>query len=122
MRHIFAFLLIVLAAATATAAKVDTITVPARHLDSPMRVSVVVPDAASPAHPVPVVYILNGYGGDYSSWLKVTRPDLPALADAYGMMFVMPDGRDSWYWDSPLKPGMQMESFVTRELVPYIYD
>lgn len=120
MRHFFAILLLALSAATAGAAFVDTITVPSRYLDTPMKVSVVVPDGATPGSPVPVVYILNGFGGDYSSWLKITRPDLPELADRYGMMLVMPDGRDSWYWDSPRQPGMQMETFITRELVPYI--
>ncbi|MDE6109842.1 MAG: esterase family protein [Muribaculaceae bacterium] len=120
MRQIFAILILALAAVAARAARVDTVTVPARFLDTPMKVAVVVPDAASPARPVPVVYILNGFGGDYSSWLKITRPDLPELADRYGMIFVMPDGRDSWYWDSPVQPGMQMESFITRELVPFI--
>jgi len=35
-------------------------------------------------------------------------------------VFVLPDGRDSWYWDSPLRPEMQMESFIIKDLVPYI--
>jgi len=34
------------------------------------------------------------------------------------MVFVLPDGRNSWYWDAPADPRMQMESFITRELVP----
>lgn len=120
MQKIFTLIILLLAATAAKAAKVDTVTVPAKFLDTPMKVSVVTPDAASAASPVPVVYILNGYDGDYSSWLNITRPDLPALADAYGVVLVMPDGRDSWYWDSPVQPGMQMESFITKELVPFI--
>lgn len=120
MKPFFSILLLALAAITADAARVDTVTVNTTHLDAPMRVAVVTPDAASAQTPCPVVYILNGYGGDYSSWLKLTRPDLPELADRYGMILVMPDGRNSWYWDSTERPGMQMESFFTQDLVPYI--
>jgi len=109
-----------LAVVAAQAAKVDTLSVPATYIESPMRVAVVKPDCASAQTRCPVVYILHGYDGDYRSWLGITRPDLPVLADRYGMIFVMPDGRDSWYWDSPEQPSMQMESFFVRELVPYI--
>lgn len=104
------------------AAKVDTLSVPARYIPGPMKVTVVVPDAAATdtARRFPVVYILNGYDGDNTSWLKITRPDLPELADRYGIVLVMPDGRDSWYWDSTERPEMQMESFFVKELVPYV--
>lgn len=119
--RIFSFLLLIAAsAAGAHAARVDTLDVPATYIQSPMRVVTVTPDAASDAHRYPTVYILHGYDGDYRTWIRHTRPDLPELADRYGMIFVMPDGRDSWYWDSPEDKGMQMESFFTRELVPYI--
>lgn len=119
MKHIFTILLTALAAMTARAASVDTLSVPATYIESPMKVVVVKPDAAA-TQACPTVYILHGYGGDYRTWIDKTRPDLPALSDRYGMIFVMPDGRDSWYWDSPEDSTMQMESFITRELVPYI--
>lgn len=120
MKRLFVFFVAAVAAMTAAAAVVDTLSVPASYVEGPMRVAVVKPDAALKGQRCPVVYILHGYDGNYSSWLKVTRPDLPALADKYGMIFVMPDGRDSWYWDSPTDSSMQMESFFVRELVPYI--
>lgn len=121
MLRILASILIYIAcAAAALAATVDTLSVPARFIEGPMQVAVVRPDVADAGKRCPTVYILHGYDGDYRTWLGITRPDLPALADRYGMIFVMPDGRDSWYWDSPEHPEMQMESFFTRELVPYI--
>lgn len=119
MKHIFTILLTALAAMTARAASVDTLSVPATYIESPMKVVVVKPDVAA-TQACPTVYILHGYDGDYRTWIDKTRPDLPALADRYGMILVMPDGRDSWYWDSSEQPEMQMESFITRELVPYI--
>lgn len=117
MRKLILALALVLATLGASAFVTDTISVPAKNLESPMQVTVIVPD--SKAASVPVVWLLNGYGGDYTSWGKV-RPDLGQLADRYGMMMVMPSGMDSWYWDSPVNPKMQMETFFTTELVPYI--
>lgn len=117
--HILAFSA---AAGSKAMAQVDTVSVPATCVVSPMRVTVVLPEQYfeknDTAH-YPVVYLLNGYGGDYSSWVTI-RPDLDRLASLYGMIFVCPDGRDSWYWDSPVDPEMQMESFIIKELVPYI--
>ncbi|MBO5268857.1 MAG: esterase family protein [Muribaculaceae bacterium] len=104
---------------TAEAARVDTIQVPTKYLATPEDITVIVPDAAAQGKKFPTVYLLNGYGGDHFAWLRV-RPDLPELADNYGMVIVMPDGRDSWYWDSPVNPAMQMESFFTKDLVPYV--
>lgn len=67
----------------------------------------------------PVVYLLNGYSGNHKSWLEI-RPDLGRLASLYGMIFVCPDGQDSWYWDSPKVPEMKMETFITTELIPTV--
>lgn len=119
MRHILLTLAAMTAALAASAATVDTLDIASSHLDSPMRVAVIVPEAAKAdtAARFPSVYLLNGYSGDYRSW-TIVRPDLDRLADQYGMIIVMPDGRDSWYWDS--RPGMEMESFFTDDLVPYI--
>ena len=100
----------------------ETINIPSERLPKAMDVTVLTPDAAKedPAKKFPTVYILNGYDGNNTSWTTLTDPNLGKYADQYGMVFVMPDGMDSWYWDSPERPDMQMESFITKELVPLI--
>lgn len=107
------------AAMMASAFTTDTVTVETTHLDSPMKVTVILPDANRRAQQCPTVYLLNGYGGDYKAW-GIVQPRLGELADQYGMVLVAPDGRDSWYFDSPINPGMQMETFFVEDLVPYI--
>lgn len=104
------------------AARIDSVRISSPYLDEPNPVIIITPDAAAEdvSARFPTVYLLNGYSGDHRGWLYTLRPDLPKLADQYGMVIVMPHGRDSWYWDSPELPGMQMESFFTKELVPYI--
>jgi len=101
------------------AAKVDTVAITTKYLATPEKVVIITPDAVNGTDKFPTVYLLNGYSGNHKAWLG-TRPDLPALADKYGMVMVMPDGRDSWYWDSPKNPEMQMESFFVKDLVPYV--
>lgn len=98
----------------------DTLSINADgYLPKAMDVTVITPESPKPEAGYPTVYILNGYSGDNRSW-SIIRPDLGELADSYGMVFVLPSGMDSWYWDSPLPGGMQMESFFTDVLVPYI--
>ena len=48
------------------------------------------------------------------------KPDLPQIADEKGIIFVCPDGKNSWYWDSPKDPSYRYETFVSSELVKYI--
>ena len=66
----------------------------------------------------PVLYLLHGATGCYSDWSRKT--DLHPLADRYGVVIVCPDGQDSWYFDSPIDPTMQFETYVSKELVAYI--
>lgn len=104
---------------TATAAKVDTITITTKLLPEPMTIQVITPDVKDANRKFPTTYLLNGYDGDYTSW-TVIRKDLADLADKYGMVMVLPSGMDSWYFDAPANPKMKMETFFTTELVPYI--
>lgn len=108
------------AAIGARAFVTDTLTVDATgYLPESMKVAVITPDTAMPEKGYPSVYLLNGYGGDYTSWLNI-RKDLGELADSYGMLFVLPSGMDTWYWDAPANPDVRMESFFTEVLVPHI--
>lgn len=97
----------------------DTITLTSKRVSPPVKVTVIHPVWTDSAERYPVVYLLNGYGGDYRSWPQ-GQPRLNELAQEKGMIFVCPDGRDSWYWDSPEVPEMQMESLITKVLVPMI--
>jgi len=83
---------------------------------------VILPDsyAASPKRTYPTVYLLHGYGGNYTVWLKRTKPDLQKLASAFDTIIVCPEGAASWYWDAPKNPASKFETYITTELVPQI--
>ena len=66
----------------------------------------------------PVLYLLHGAFGCYSDWSE--KANLDSLANCYHVIIVCPDGQDSWYFDSPIDPKMQFETYVSKELVEYI--
>ncbi len=103
---------------SARSARIDTLSLASAFIPSPAQVTVIVPETV-PADSLSTVFLLNGYGGNHLDWIS-HRTDLPELAEQYGMLMVMPDGRDSWYFDSPVDSTLQMESYITRELAPYI--
>ena len=108
-----------LAVLDASGARVDTLMVRSMKMNTEVKVVVVVPDRAINKEKYPVLYLLHGYGGNASTWLNI-KPELPDMADREGIMVVCPDGQNSWYWDSPVRPESQYETFVAKELVNYI--
>ena len=117
---LFSVLLLFSVVAT-RAARVDTIMVKSPSMNKDVKVVVVTPDVAlgKKALACPVLYLLHGYGGNAKTWIGI-KPNLPQIADEKGMIFVCPDGKNSWYWDSPLNPSYRYETFISSELVKYI--
>ena len=105
-------------AALSFAAKVDTLLIKSPSMNKDVKVVVVTPDVAlgKKALACPVLYLLHGYGGNAKTWIGI-KPNLPQIADEKGMIFVCPDGKNSWYWDSPLNPSYRYETFISSELV-----
>ncbi len=119
MKRIFTFLVSALTLLNANAARIDTLTVQSPNLPTPMTILVTVPENIDTAQNLPVVYLLHGYSGDQNDWLR-HQPRIKDMADQYGMIIVNPDGRNTWYFDSPEKPEIKMESFIINDLIPYI--
>lgn len=102
------------------AARVDTLMVYSPSMKKTVEVVFIVPDQSCGKNPqsCPVVYLLHGHGGNAKTWIGI-KPELPAIADEKGMIFVCPDAENSWYWDSPLRKDYRYETFVASELVDY---
>lgn len=114
-------LLLLLCLFPSYAAKIDTLLVKSPSMNKDVEVVVIVPDAGlgKKAVACPVVYLLHGYGGNAKSWIQL-KSNLPQIADEKGILFVCPDGKNSWYWNSPKDPAYQYETFISSELVSYI--
>ena len=112
-----ALVVCVMAPHTCHAASVDSAGVWSASMGRTVPVTVIAPDADK-SHPT--VYLLHGYGGNHNTWLLKTCPALPSLADSLGIIFVCPDGRNSWYIDSPVDTVSCYETFITHELVAFV--
>lgn len=123
MKKIISVAIAALGAICSQAAIVDTIAIASPLVPGePVKAVVITPEGGAEDALYPTVYLLNGHGGNHKSWIGQCQPRLAELADAYGMVMVMPDGRNSWYWDAPADESMKMETFITSTLVPYIDD
>ena len=116
--------ILVLLGMQAFAGSVDTIEMKSQYLKKGIKFVVIQPSNQGQQNNTqvryPVVYLLNGYDGNYAQWTK-TAPQLAKTADDLKMIFVYPDGgKSSWYFDSPLDSNMQYESYIIKELVPYV--
>jgi len=90
-------------------------------LENPDTVAFYLPKGYSPMEKknYPVVFLLHGYGGDYTQMGKIIN--LQNIADSYGFIIVCPDGqKDSWYFDSPTQKNSEFETFFFQDLLPYI--
>ena len=110
---------LLLTALCAQAARVDTLSVASPKMKRNIPVVVIVPEQALAGNSCPTLYLLHGHGGNAFTWPTI-KPELPQMADRDGIIVVCPDGEASWYWDSPLRPESQFETFVARELTAWI--
>lgn len=119
-KTVYTFFLLFIAFAV-QAAKVDTLQVFSPSMQKNIKTCVVVPDNYKKSKKAfPVVYLLHGYSGNYGSWAKDFK-ELGKQVDQYGFIVVGVDGNySSWYFDSPIDPSFKYETYVVKELVPFI--
>jgi S-formylglutathione hydrolase FrmB len=101
------------------AQQVDTIIVVSPSMNAGIQNIVILPDDYDRYEALPVLYLLHGYGGNHRTWMQM-HTGLPELATRYGIIIVCPDGKNSWYWDSPINPAIRYETYVAQELVSYM--
>ena len=97
----------------------ENIAIKSQAMNKEVPVTVILPNAYHSMESMPVVYLLHGYGDNHSAW--DVKGNTGVLADQYNVILVMPDGgKSSWYWDSPVDPTYNYETFVSIELIKYI--
>ena len=119
-KKLLAVMLFLFAALPGFAARVDTLSTYSTAMKKNINAVVIVPDDYDKARQYPVVYLLHGYSDRYNKWVN-TVPAIKDQADRLNMIIVCPDGNfSSWYFDSPIDPKWQYESYIAKELVPQI--
>jgi len=103
------------------AATVDTVSVFSNAMHTAFDCVVIKPDSyKKKGNKYPVVYLLHGYSGKYSDWIKKV-PQIKIDADQLQILIVCPDGGfSSWYFDSPVDSSMRYETYIALEVPAYI--
>lgn len=102
------------------AAKVDTVLTFSPTMNKEIPAIVITPDSYNGETQLPVVYLLHGHSGNFSSWTSSSDEALQ-MADQYNFIIVCPDGnKDSWYFDSPMDSTSRYETYVAKELIDWI--
>lgn len=80
--------------------------------------TVLLPEASVGPGPFPVLYLLHGLSDDHTAWTRRTR--LESYVDGRPLIVVMPDGGRGFYTDSRSNPRGAYETFLLRDLVPFV--
>ena len=119
-RTFFASVFFLLLTTALQAATVDTVQTFSAAMQKSIKAVVIKPSGYASGKEFPVVFLLHGYGGNYSDWVQ-KAPSVTALADTYQTIIVCPDGnKGSWYFDSPVDPAYRYETYITDELVKWV--
>lgn len=128
MKRIFLTLLLAsLPAVASQAAVIKDIILPSKAMGQDMPLKIVLPNSypdpetkttAQIGRRYPVVYLLHGHGDNQTGW--PTKTPLSELSDKEEIIFVCPNGKTSWYFDSKTDPKEKMETHIIQEILPFI--
>jgi len=100
---------------------VETIVFDAPSVGRSLRFNLVLPkDYGQSEKRYPVLYLLHGYGGNYTGWIADGAADYAA---AYDLIIVVPDSGNSWYanWKAS-EDGKKnnWEDYIVKDVVGYV--
>lgn len=119
IKHFF-LLLFISAIVSPLFGQVDTVLVHSPSMNKDIKNVIVIPKNYDKNKKYPVIYLLHGHGGNHATWITRTRPDLLDEVTRLGVIAVCPDAENSWYVDSPVDPSYKYETYVTKELIPFV--
>jgi S-formylglutathione hydrolase FrmB len=99
---------------SADGVRMQDITFQSKALNREMPYRVYLPANIPANKKLPVVYLLNGGGGNFRSWSNYTP-----VADyaAKGLILVMPQGDNSYYVNAVEAPEEKFEDYMTQDLI-----
>ncbi|HPW76281.1 MAG TPA: alpha/beta hydrolase-fold protein, partial [Kiritimatiellia bacterium] len=118
-RTVLSAFLLLAAVSTALGFAPRTYDVTSPSMGKAVPVTIVLPKGYEddPARRHPVVYLLHGANDtDFHAYHPLFRK----AADENGVILVAPCGTLSWWMDSPVDPKHRYETFVTKELIPWV--
>ena len=110
--------IVLLSTALAMAAKVDTVNTYSKSMKKNIKAVVILPDSYGAQKRFPTIYLLHGYGGNYSDYVNKI-PAIKSYVDQYEVIVICADGSSSWYFDSPVDGKWKYETYIAKELVQW---
>lgn len=117
--HLLTFLFLMAFSSSADAAKVDTVLTRSASMKKDIKAVVILPDSYDGRQEYPVIYLLHGHGGSYSDYIKKI-PAIKGSVDLHQVIIICPDGKSSWYLDSPVDKAWRYETYVATELPKWV--
>ena len=117
---IVASLVLCIASVAAELASVD---IHSAAMNKDISVTVLLPAAyaADQNKHFPVIYFLDGFGGNGQRILAAFCKDtISKQADDLNVVMVSLGAVNTWYFDSPINPASRWQTFLTTELIPYV--
>ncbi len=69
----------------------------------------------------PVIYFLDGHSGNGKRlFYDFYKDDLLKQSDKFNVIMVAVGSFNTWYFDSPVKPDVKWQSFLIKELIPFV--
>jgi putative tributyrin esterase len=103
-------------AAKAVSSRVKEKVFHSKKLDRDMHYMIVLPvDYGRSQRRYAVLYLLHGWAGDYTNWVKLTN--LVDYSRRYPLIIVMPDAQNSWYVNSATMPGDRFADYIVNDLI-----
>lgn len=88
-------------------------------LNSTMKFIAILPDGYTKSQErYPTIYLLHGFGGNYTNWVKLT--EIVRYAKQYKYIIITPDAKNSWYANSPVVPNANYEDFIINDVISFV--
>ena len=122
-KKLFVSVVLVFAMLSATGADLSTVSVRSSCMSTNIEAGILLPAsyAGSASRRYSVIYFLDGHGGNGKRlFYDFYKEDLMKLCDKFDVIMVAVGGVNTWYFDSPAKKEVKWQSFLTKELIPYV--
>lgn len=88
-------------------------------INSTSKFYAILPDGYSKSHErYSTLYLLHGFGGDHSNWVKLT--DLIKYLKQYNYLVICPDGKNGWYSNSVVQKDANYEDLIIKDVIPFV--
>ena len=121
-----------LAPATASAATLEVVDIPSRHVNAAtanfnpggaLKATVFLPDGYDAQRAYPLLLLLHGVGDNYAGWASPEKGDILRTAAGFPGIIVMPEGAKGFYtdwWNGGRRGDPGWESYILDEVLPAV--